>query len=176
LLYVPVLETPRLRLRRHERRDLSSYLALRADPAVFRFTTGRALTEEEAWQRILSSVGQWVLSGFGMWAIEEKATGDFVGELGFNDARRDGLGSTHGVPEAGWLVAADRHGRGYAREAVAAIHEWGDSHLTADRTCCGIRPSNQTSIRLAVGAGYRFKKEDVYKEAPVLLFERKRHE
>ncbi|HVJ55388.1 MAG TPA: GNAT family N-acetyltransferase [Aliidongia sp.] len=171
---VPILETPRLRLRSHEKTDLPTYLAMRAHPNVFRFTSGRPFTQEEAWQRIIISVGQWLLSGFGVWAIEDKASGDFIGELGFNDARRDGLASTHGIPEAGWLLAADRHGKGYATEAVRAIHEWGDAHFADGRTVCAVRVGNQASIRLAERIGYRLKEETVYRELPVLLFERNR--
>ena len=33
--------------------------------------------------------GLWSLLGFGYWAIEEKAAGGFVGELGFADFKRD---------------------------------------------------------------------------------------
>ena len=59
------------------------------DPAVARFIGGKPFTREEVWARILRYVGHWTLMGFGFWAIEEKATGDFIGEVGLADFQRD---------------------------------------------------------------------------------------
>jgi hypothetical protein len=33
-------------------------------------------------------IGHWALMGFGYWVIEEKATGEFVGDVGFADFKR----------------------------------------------------------------------------------------
>jgi RimJ/RimL family protein N-acetyltransferase len=168
----PTLETPRLRLRAHRMTDLAVCLALRAEPEVFRMTSGRPLTKEEIWLRILSYVGLWALRGFGAWAIEEKATGTFIGEVGFSDARRDGMESAHGVPEAGWWLASTCQGWGYGTEVVRAIHDWSDAHLLTGYTVCSVRPKNQASISLAHRIGYRYTEELVYREFPLLLFER----
>ena len=111
------------------------------------------MTVEESWQRIVSNIGVWVLRGFGAWAVEEKETGAFIGEFGFTDARRDGLSSMHGSPEAGWFLSAGRHHQGYGTEAVQAIHEWADAHFADGRTVCGVRPENSASMRLAEKVG-----------------------
>ena len=41
--------------------------------------------------------------GFGYWVAEEKATGAFLGEIGFADYQRDLEPRLDGVPEAGWV-------------------------------------------------------------------------
>jgi RimJ/RimL family protein N-acetyltransferase len=171
---VPTFETGRLCLRPHGERDLAAYVALRAHPDVFRFTTGGPVTEEEAWKRITSSIGHWALKGYGIWAIEEKATGEFIGSIGFADARREIFVSRHGVPEAGWWLAADRQGRGYATEAVRAIHDWGDVHLNTEHTFCGVITENQSSLRLAKSIGYRVTDEAIWLDRPCLILERVR--
>src|SRR5215469_12995657 len=80
---IPVLETERLRLRRHRVEDLADCLSLWGDPDVTRFIGGTPASEEEVWARILRYAGLWSLLGFGYWRIEEKASRGFVGEVGF---------------------------------------------------------------------------------------------
>ncbi len=89
ILTIPVLETDRLTLRPHRLDDFQNCAALWADPIVTRFIGGKPLTEEEAWVRLLRYAGHWFLLGFGYWAIEEKASGKFLGEGGFQENHRD---------------------------------------------------------------------------------------
>ena len=49
-----------------------------------------------------------------------------------------------------------------------------DQHLDQERTVCIIRPDNEASIRVAKKCGYVEVSTLIYKETPVLLFERKR--
>src|SRR5208283_1980203 len=95
---VPVVETERLRLRGHRLEDFVASSAMWADPIVTRHF-GHCFTEEESWTRFLRYVGHWALLGFGYWVVEEKATGNFVGEIGFADYKRDLKQSLKGVPE-----------------------------------------------------------------------------
>ncbi len=46
---VPIVETERLILRGHKPDDFPAFAAIRADPLVARFTTGKPIKEEEAW-------------------------------------------------------------------------------------------------------------------------------
>jgi RimJ/RimL family protein N-acetyltransferase len=152
-----------------------------ADPKVTQHIGGKPLTEEECWTRLLRYVGHWALLGFGYWVVEEKATGNFVGETGFADYKRD-LGPTlKGVPEIGWAFASQAQGKGYATEAVRAAVAWGDVHFssssfssgrTGTRTACIIAPGNVASIRVAVKCGYRELGCTTYKGHPTLMFVR----
>jgi RimJ/RimL family protein N-acetyltransferase len=123
---IPVLETERLRLRAHRFEDFADCAAMWADPAVARFIGGKPLSEEEAWTKFLRYAGHWALLGFGYWAAEEKATGKFVGEVGFADYKRGIEPSLKGTPEVGWVLAPVFHGKGYATEAVRAVVGWSD--------------------------------------------------
>jgi RimJ/RimL family protein N-acetyltransferase len=110
--------------------------------------------------------------GFGYWVAEEKETGNFVGEIGFADYKRDLELSLKGVPEIGWVLASHAHGRGYATEAVRAAVAWGDMHFSSARTACIIAPENLASIRVAVKCGYREYRATSYKGQPTLIFVR----
>jgi len=143
-----------------------------ADPAVIRYIGGRLLTEEEAWARLLRYVGHWTLLGFGYWVVEEKASGRFVGELGFAELKRELQPSIAGVPEIGWVLTSEVHGKGYATEAAQAAIQWGEGQFGAIRTCCIIHPENETSIRVAEKCGYRKLRLTTYKTEPTILFMR----
>jgi RimJ/RimL family protein N-acetyltransferase len=171
---VPVIETERLRLRGHRVEDFVHCAAMWADPVVVRYTVGKPLTEEESWRRLLSYVGHWAVMGFGYWMAEEKATGNFVGEIGFADYKRDVQPSLKGVPEIGWALASQAHGRGLATEAVHAVLNWGDEHFGPVRTACLIAPENAASIRVAVKCGYRELQSATYKGHATVMYVRER--
>ncbi len=59
-------------------------------------------------------VGHWSLRGYGLWAAEERATGEFVGRIG--------LWNPEGWPglEVGWLLDCACWGRGLATEGARA--------------------------------------------------------
>jgi RimJ/RimL family protein N-acetyltransferase len=169
---VPVLETERLKLRGHRLDDFDNCAAMWADPVVTRYLGCKPLSEEEAWARLLRYIGHWSLLGFGYWVAEEKGTGNFVGEIGFADYKREVEPSLKGVPESGWVLASAAHGKGYATEAARAIVEWGDRHFGGVPTACIIAPDNLASIRVAEKCGYRQSQAATYKGHPVLLFAR----
>ncbi len=141
-----------------------------ADLTVTRYVGGKPLTEEESWTKFLRYIGHWSMLGFGYWVVEEKATGDFVGEIGFADYKRDVQPSLKGVPEAGWALASQAHGKGYATEAVRAIIAWGEMHFGPVRTACLIAPENAASIRVAVKCGYREFQPTTYHGHTTLMF------
>jgi len=171
---IPVLETTRLRLRAHTREDHAASARMWGDPEVVRFIGGVPSTPGEAWMRVLSYAGHWSLQGFGYWLVEERASGAFVGELGFADFRRALEPSILGIPEAGWALLPAMQGRGYAAEALAAALAWGDAHLGTSRTVCLIHPDHARSLRLAASAGYRELARTEFKGKPTILLERPR--
>src|SRR5262249_10234717 len=147
------IDTDRLTLRVHTRDDHRDSAAMWADRDVTRFIGGRPSSEEEAWARLLRYAGLWSLLGFGYWVVRAKATGRFVGEVGFADFRRDTTPSLAGAPEAGWVLIPPAQGKGYATEAVRAALAWLEASRGRLRTVCMIDPSNAPSIRVAEKCG-----------------------
>lgn len=169
---VPILETQRLRLRRHHLDDFADVAAMWADPNVTKQIRDQPFTREESWTRLLRYVGHWVLLGFGYWVVEDKQTGQFLGEVGFADYKRDLKPSLEEIPEIGWVLNAEAHGKGYATEAVHAVVAWGDTHFGANKTACIIAPENAASIRVAEKCGYREFQKTTYHGQPTVIFTR----
>jgi RimJ/RimL family protein N-acetyltransferase len=169
---VPVLETQRLTLRAHRLEDFKDCVALWVDPIVTRYISGKPCSEEETWSRFLRYIGHWSVLGYGYWVIEEKHSGNYIGELGFADYKRDVEPSIQGTPELGWALVSSAHGKGYATEAVRAAIAWGESHFAKARTVCLIHPENLASIRVAEKCGYKEFQRAIYKGHTTLLFER----
>jgi RimJ/RimL family protein N-acetyltransferase len=142
------LETERLRLRMFRTADFEAYAAICADPDVMRYLgDGKPLSKADAWRQIAMILGHWSLRGYGLWAVEERATGALVGRIG--------LFEPEGWPgfELGWMLRRASWGQGYAiegaRRALAhAFTEMGRDHLISL-----IRPANQPSIRVAEKLG-----------------------
>jgi RimJ/RimL family protein N-acetyltransferase len=93
-------------------------------------------------------LGHWQLMGFGYWAIEEKDSGDFVGEAGLADFKRGISPAFDDKPELGFALASRFHGKGYATEAVGAVLAWADARDAISETVCMIDPENGASLRV----------------------------
>ncbi len=167
---VPVLETERLTLRGHRLDDFPASAAMWADPVVTRHFGGKPLSNEESWTKFLRYFGHWALLGYGYWVVEENATGNFAGEVGFADYKRD-IQPPLNAPEIGWVLASQFHGKGYATEAVRAAVAWGDRDFKS-RTTCIIHPENLASIRVAEKCGYREFRRTTYKDHPAIALAR----
>jgi RimJ/RimL family protein N-acetyltransferase len=150
----PPIETERLRLLGHVVQDFPFCVAMWSDPQVVRYTIGEASPPQRTWLRILGYRGHWALLGFGYWAVQEKASGRYIGELGFADFKRNMKVSLEGIPELGWALLPWAQGKGYATEALQAAVAWGDEQFELPRTACIIHRDNERSLRLAAKLGY----------------------
>lgn len=170
----PVLQTERLILRGHALADFDECASMWGDPRVTQYIGGRPSTGEEVWARLLRYAGLWALLGYGYWAVRERGTGSFVGDVGLADFRREVVPALGGAPEAGWVLAPWAHGRGFATEAVRAVLAWSDVHLAAPHTVCLIAPSNAASIHVAEKCGFRERTRGTYKGEDTIIMERER--
>ncbi|WP_266170057.1 GNAT family N-acetyltransferase [Dyella subtropica] len=171
-MQVPVLETERLVLRAHRIDDYDTCLAIWSDPEVTRYIGGVPFTSEQVWDRMLRYAGMWGLLGYGYWAVEEKDSGRYIGDIGHADLKRDIAPSLQGMLEFGWALAPHAHGKGYTGEAVAAVTAWGQENFSHLRAVCIISPENVPSIRVAEKAGFREWQRTVYHGKPTIVFAR----
>ncbi len=169
---IPTLETERLRLRPYVLSDFDDYAEMWADPDVVRFIGGKPFEREASWGRFVRQQGMWHYMGFGFFAIEEKATGHFVGEGGFHEVRRNITPAIEGTLEAGWALNSAGQGWGYATEAMAAAIGWAETAFAGRRMTALIDPDNQPSVRVAKKLGFAELARTTYADKPIVVFAR----
>ena len=146
------LETERLRLRMFREADLETYASYCADAEVMRYLgEGKPLTRAEAWRQMAMIVGHWQLRGYGLWAVEERATGRLIGRIGFFNPE--------GWPgfEIGWMLGKEHWGKGYAIEGARRALQYALTDLKREHVISLIRPGNAASIRVAEQLGERLE-------------------
>jgi RimJ/RimL family protein N-acetyltransferase len=171
-MQIPTIETDRLKLRAHKLEDFNDLKMMWAHPEVTKFIGGIPSTDQQSWMRLINYLGHWQLMGFGYWAIEEKSSGKYIGDIGLADFKREITPSIRDTPEAGWALSAEAHGKGYASEALKAVLEWGDRSLKSQKTVCIITPENVKSIELAKKFGYVEMQSTLFNEKAVVLYSR----
>ncbi|WP_375204291.1 GNAT family N-acetyltransferase [Hyphococcus sp.] len=154
---IPVIDTERLQLKGPKVEDFPAFAAMWARPELTREITGKPLTEEEAWTRLLRNAGLWPLVGYGYWHVFERNTDALVGQVGFADFHRNLTPSLREMPEIGWIISPDHQGKGYATEAARAAIRWGDANFSEKKKmCCIIGVENTPSICIAEKCGFSF--------------------
>ena len=152
----PILETPRLTLRRLVPEDLDALFALYRDPEVRRYFPDGTRTLEETRQEL-----EWFLHGhpkhpeLGLWATIERNSGAFLGRCGLLPWEIDGR---HEV-ELAFLIDKSRWRQGFATEAAAAIVAYAGDVLRLERLICLIMPGNMASVGVARKVGMSFERE-----------------
>ncbi|HVF57235.1 MAG TPA: GNAT family N-acetyltransferase [Pyrinomonadaceae bacterium] len=147
------LETERLIMRMWREDDFEPFARMCADPEVMRYLTkeGRPLTRMEAWRNLAFFIGHWHLRGYGHWAVEEKASGNLIGRIGFLEPE--------GWPdfEIGWTLVREHWGKGYAIEGARRALAYAFTEMNRDRVISLILPGNRASISVAERLGEKFE-------------------
>jgi len=162
---IPSITTERLLLRAFEPGDVEPYVTMMGDAEVTRHLgDGRPLSRADAWRQLAMFAGHWTLKGFGLWAVEEHATGNFIGRIGCMEPE--------GWPgfEVVYTLARPAWGRGYAREGAAVALRFAHDRLGRRDVISIIRPANAGSIRVASSLGALPDGEVEFFGAPAMIY------
>jgi len=137
-------QTERLRLRAYTTADEAELFDVFADPYARRFypeMVDRA--KVRAW--IEWNLRNYDEFGFGLWAMELKVDGQFVGDCGLTYQDVEGRLEL----EIGYHVIERERSKGYATEAARACLDFGFAHTSCESICSIVRPSNTASCAVA---------------------------
>lgn len=166
------LETPRLVLRLYRASDFADLHRLSADPEMWTYSGRGPMGPEESWTRLLRHAGHWALNGYGLFAVEHSETGEFIGEAGCSDFRRQLGPDFDPWPEMSWAIRPDMQGHGYAVEAAQAALDWIEFARAPSQTSCLIHRDNLPSLRVAERLSYRPFRTLEYRGYPAVLMRR----
>ena len=115
-----VLSTERLNLRHLTEEDAPFILELLNEEGFLKNIGDRGVRDLEGARRYVSEgpAASYQQHGFGLWMIEEKATGEPVGICGL--VKREGLEHV----DVGYAILERCAGRGYAKESAAAVLDY----------------------------------------------------
>lgn len=135
---IPVLESERLTLRGWRKEDFSAFAAFLSDEARTRYTGGPR-SEADAWTAFAAAAGEWMLNGYGLFALERKDDGAVVGYAG--------LWHPPYVeePELAWALYAGFEGHGFATEAARRVQRWAAGDLGLPPLMSFVHPENLPS-------------------------------
>ena len=139
-----VLETRRLVLRELVVEDADALLEVLGDPEAMRYYPA-PFDRESVLAWIDWARQSYREHGFGLWAVERRSDGRFLGDCGpmLQPVERDRM------PEVGYHIVAAEQGRGYATEAARACVDWVFANTTYRRICSIVGPDNAPSRAVA---------------------------
>src|SRR5215469_11650060 len=133
--------------------DLDDIAALLGDEEVMRYYP-RPRTRSEAQDWITRNSRRYRDHGFGLWIMNRRDNGEFVGDCGLTYQHVDGVDEL----EVGYHVRTSMQGNGYATEAAAAARDFARDVLFLSRLIAIINPANVPSQRVAGKIGLRPEK------------------
>ena len=159
---IPVLDTSRLTLRAPGKGDLPTLTAFFATQRSH--MVGGPADASATFAKLASRIGHWAIRGYGLWHIDNRKTGDFLGWVGvINPPGWD-------EPELGWTLFAHAEGQGFAFEAASAARAYGALHLGLDRLISYIRPDNDRSLALAKRLGATYERDGLVMDTPCQIW------
>jgi ribosomal-protein-alanine N-acetyltransferase len=148
------IETSRLVIRTFEPRDAGAWIAMVNDPEVNRFLPPGPDATMEAFQEALERRHAMEREiGYAMWAVDDKATGIFVGQCGIRPVEEDAgpeIDLAYHYTRVSW-------NKGYGTEAVIAVLAHGLGPVGLDRIMAVAMPENTGSWRVMENAGMRYE-------------------
>ena len=145
------LETKRLRLRQLRPEDFDAWHAILSDPETMAHYPA-PFSEEKTHRWIDWNLDNYRKYGFGLWAVELKDTGEFIGDCGIT------MQNIHGqmLPEVGYHIRRDQQRKGYASEAAAACIRAGFEQFGFPAVYSYMKYTNVASYSTAMKNGMTF--------------------
>jgi RimJ/RimL family protein N-acetyltransferase len=152
---VTTLTTPRLVLRPWRPDDLDELAAIYGDPEVMRYIRDGSTQDREQTAASLEKLSAaWAEQGFGLFAVEVRATGVLAGWAGL--AVPTFLPEVMPAVEIGWRLGRPFWGYGYATEAARAALRFGFVERDLHRIIRIRHVDNARSGRVMEKLGLRF--------------------
>ena len=143
-----ILETKRLIIREYTPDDFDSLYEILSDAETMKYYP-KPYDENGVNRWINWCIDSYRKYGFGLWAVELKETGAFIGDCGISMQKIDG----EILPEIGYHVHKQYWRRGYAKEACAAVKEWFFVNTEYDSVYSYMNRENVASYATAAANG-----------------------
>ena len=149
-----ILETERLILREYTLEDFDGLYRILSDPETMKHYP-KPYDEKGTLRWLNWSLDNYERYGFGLWAMELKADGRFIGDCGITMQNIDG----QQLPEIGYHIDKAFWRQGYAKEAATAVRDWFFRNRDFDAVYSYMTKTNAGSYSTAASVGMKRLKE-----------------
>ncbi|MGB1307939.1 MAG: GNAT family N-acetyltransferase [Oceanihabitans sp.] len=156
------IETPRLLLREIKDSDLEGMFALDSNPIVHQYLGNKPVTEKAQSIAYINHIKQqYNTLGIGRFAVEEKATGNFIGWSGikFNTGAKEMLGEKRDFYDIGYRLIPKYWNLGYASESAIASLHFAFTELQLEKIYGAAETKNIASNKILQKIGLQFVEE-----------------
>jgi len=148
-------ETKRLRIRPLNENDVESWKIFLSNPdATEHILIEEEITDDLAQNWIKKQLKRYNDSGYGLMAIENKETGEFIGQCGLLAQEVAGVKEV----EIGYHMLPEHWGKGYATEAAGHFKEYAFANNICESVIAMILPKNVGSQMVASRNGMNKEK------------------
>jgi len=144
----PLFQTPRLLCRQWLRSDYDTLYAVYSDPIAMRWVgEGKPITHEACLKWLEVTEKNYATRGYGMYALEYKATGSVIGFCGLIHP-----GGQEEV-EVKYSFLRSEWGKGLASEVLPALLEYGANRHSLHRVIATVDEAHEASQKVLQRAG-----------------------
>lgn len=149
-----MIETKRLILREYRQSDFNGLRSIICDAETMKYYPRPY--DENGVQRWLDwCIESYSENGFGLWAMELKESGEFIGDCGISLQKIDG----EILPEIGYHINKKHWRNGYGKEAASAVRDWLFENTDYERAYSYMNIENVPSYSTAESIGLKRIKE-----------------
>jgi len=146
------MKSTRIKLRKVNQSDIESIHRGLSHPDVIKYY-GVSYMTLEATQEQMDWYANLERTGTGQWfAVEDISTGTFLGAGGFND-----VDNTHHKAEIGFWLLPEYWGKGYMKEAMPLLLQYGAGDLALHRIEGFVDPENANCKKAIVKCGFDYE-------------------
>lgn len=150
----PVVTTSRLTLRQLVVADLPKLVALYTDPVVMQYLPAGTRDRQETEWLLQFHLRHWQQVGFGCFAVEENATGNWLGQAGllWLHPESDTVELSYTLKQSSW-------GRGLGSEVAIALTDYALKTLYYRQVTAICHPQNIASLKILAKLGMRYQRD-----------------
>jgi RimJ/RimL family protein N-acetyltransferase len=149
-----IIVTERLFLREYTLEDFNDLYEILSDPETMKHYP-KPYDEKGTLRWLEWSITNYKKYGFGLWAIINKETKEFIGDCGLTIQNID----NELLPEIGYHINKKHWQKGYAKEAAKAVRDWAFNNTNYDALYSYMNTSNIASYKTAESIGMKKIKE-----------------
>lgn len=150
---VPLFQTGRLTCRKWLPSDIDMIFRVYADPEGARWVgDGTPISREDCERWLVVTAGNYVSRGYGMFALDDRETGDTLGFCGLVHP------GGQSEAEVKYAFLRSHWGRGYASEVVPQLLAYGAGHHGLEKVIATVASGNTASQRVLLKSGFAFEK------------------